>query len=94
MGVPNVGRSVTTGDLLPGEAATLALADIVEVRRKAVEMLELEQRIAALEGKNDRTGTPHGQAGRNQGPQRCRERSRQAVGKGRDAPMCWPISAA
>lgn len=42
-------QAVAAGDLLPGEAATLA--GIVEARRKAVETLELEQRITALEGK-------------------------------------------
>ena len=40
-------RAVAAGDLLPGEAATLA--GIVEVRRKALETQELEQRITALE---------------------------------------------
>lgn len=42
-------QAVAAGDLLPGEAATLA--GIVEARRKAVETLELEQRITALEEK-------------------------------------------
>jgi hypothetical protein len=42
-------QAVATGDLLPGEAATLA--SIVEARRKAVETQELEQRITALESK-------------------------------------------
>jgi hypothetical protein len=42
-------QAVAAGDLLPGEAATLA--GIVEARRKAVETLELEQRITALESK-------------------------------------------
>lgn len=42
-------QAVAAGDLLPGEAATLA--GIVEARRKALETLELEQRITALEGK-------------------------------------------
>ncbi|MBK7674388.1 MAG: hypothetical protein IPJ27_06230 [Candidatus Accumulibacter sp.] len=42
-------QAVATGDIVPGEAATLA--GIVEARRKAVETLELEQRITALEGK-------------------------------------------
>lgn len=41
-------QAVAAGELLPGEAATLA--GVVEARRKAVETLELEQRIAALEG--------------------------------------------
>lgn len=41
-------QAVAAGDLLPGEAARLA--GIVEARRKAVETLELEQRITALEG--------------------------------------------
>ncbi len=40
-------QAVGAGDLLPGEAATLA--GIVENRRRAIETLELEQRIAALE---------------------------------------------
>jgi len=47
-------QAVADGELLPGEAATLeaaTLAGIVEARRKAVETLELEQRITALEGK-------------------------------------------
>jgi hypothetical protein len=42
-------QAVAAGDLLPGEGSTLA--GIVEARRKAVETLELEQRITALEGK-------------------------------------------
>ncbi|MEF8735353.1 MAG: DUF5681 domain-containing protein [Candidatus Accumulibacter necessarius] len=40
-------QAVAAGDLLPGEAATLA--GIVEARRKALETLELEARISALE---------------------------------------------
>jgi len=40
-------QAVAAGDLLPGEAATLA--GIVEARRKALEMQELEARISALE---------------------------------------------
>ncbi len=40
-------RAVAVGDLLPGEAATLA--GVVEARRKSLETLVLEQRIAALE---------------------------------------------
>ena len=42
-------QAVAAGDLLPGEAATMA--GIVEARRKAVETNELEARISALEGK-------------------------------------------
>jgi len=42
-------QAVAAGELLPGEAATLA--GIVDVCRKAVETNELEQRITALEGK-------------------------------------------
>jgi hypothetical protein len=42
-------QAVAAGDLLPGEAATLA--GIVEARRKAVETLELEARLTALESK-------------------------------------------
>lgn len=41
--------AVCAGDLLPGEGTTLS--GIVEQRRKAIESQELEQRIAALEGK-------------------------------------------
>lgn len=40
-------QAVAAGDLLPGEGT--ALAGMVEARRKAVETLELEQRITALE---------------------------------------------
>ena len=42
-------HAVAAGDLLPGEGT--ALAGIVEARRKAVETLQLEQRITALETK-------------------------------------------
>jgi hypothetical protein len=41
--------AVAAGELLPGEGATLA--GIIEGRRKALETLELEARISALEGK-------------------------------------------
>ncbi len=40
-------QAVASGDLTPGEAATLS--GIVENRRKAIETLELEQRIKAIE---------------------------------------------
>jgi hypothetical protein len=40
-------QAVAAGDLLPGEAATLA--GVVEARRRALETMELEQRITALE---------------------------------------------
>ena len=40
-------QAVAAGDILPGEAATLA--GIVEARRKAVETQELEARITELE---------------------------------------------
>ena len=43
-------EAVGTGDLLPGEGT--ALAGIVETRRKALETVELEQRISALEARN------------------------------------------
>lgn len=43
-------QAVAEGELLPGEANTLAA--IIEHRRKALETQELEQRIAALEAKN------------------------------------------
>ena len=42
-------QAVAAGDLLLGEGT--ALAGILEARRKAVETLELETRISALEGK-------------------------------------------
>lgn len=40
-------RAVASGDLTPGEASTLS--GIVEGRRKALETVELERRIEALE---------------------------------------------
>jgi hypothetical protein len=43
-------QAVASGELLPGEAATLA--GILETRRKALETQELERRIAALEVRN------------------------------------------
>ena len=42
-------QAVATGEILPGEAATLS--NIVEARRKALETQQLEQRITALESK-------------------------------------------
>jgi len=42
-------QSVADGDLLPGEATILS--NIVEKRRVALETLEFEQRISALEEK-------------------------------------------
>jgi hypothetical protein len=42
-------QAVAAGDLLPGEAATMA--GIVEARRRAVETQEFEARISALEEK-------------------------------------------
>lgn len=44
-------EAVAVGDLLPGEAATLA--NIIEARRKSLESLELEARISALEAASD-----------------------------------------
>lgn len=43
-------EAAATGELLLGEAQ--ALAGIIEGRRKALETLELEQRVAALEERN------------------------------------------
>ena len=40
-------EAVAVGDLMPGEAT--ALAGIGEARRKAIETVELEQRLTALE---------------------------------------------
>ena len=42
-------QAVATGEILPGEGATLS--NIVEARRKALETQQLEQRISALESK-------------------------------------------
>lgn len=42
-------QAVACGDLLPAEGTTLST--IVEAKRKAMETLELEQRITALEAK-------------------------------------------
>lgn len=44
-------QAVAVGDLMPGEAATLA--NIIEARRKSLESLELEARISALEAASD-----------------------------------------
>ncbi|HRP26574.1 MAG TPA: hypothetical protein PK725_15845 [Rhodocyclaceae bacterium] len=41
-------RSLASSDLLPSEAATLA--SVIENRRRAIETLDLEARIASLEG--------------------------------------------
>jgi hypothetical protein len=41
--------AMSRGDLTPSEAATVA--GLLDAKRKAIETLELEQRIAALEGK-------------------------------------------
>lgn len=43
-------QAVGEGEILPGEGS--ALAGIVESRRKALETVELEQRISALEAKH------------------------------------------
>jgi hypothetical protein len=43
-------EAVAMGNLLPAEGQVLA--SIIDGRRKALEMLELEQRIAALEARN------------------------------------------
>jgi len=43
-------QAVGEGEILPGEGT--ALAGIVESRRKALETVELEQRISALEAKH------------------------------------------
>jgi hypothetical protein len=43
-------QAVAAGDLLPGEGT--ALAGIVEARRKSIETLQLDLRIAALEARN------------------------------------------
>ena len=45
--------AVADGDVTPDEA--VALAHIVEVRRRAIETAELETRIAALEATNERS---------------------------------------
>ena len=45
--------AAASGEILPGEAQVLA--GIIEGRRKAVETLELEKRIAALEKQNAET---------------------------------------
>lgn len=44
-------QAVGVGDLLPSEGSVLA--GIVENRRRSIETLELESRIATLEGKNN-----------------------------------------
>ena len=46
-------QAVGEGEILPGEGT--ALAGIVESRRKALETVELEQRISALEARHGRS---------------------------------------
>jgi hypothetical protein len=46
-------HAVAAGELLPGEAATLS--GIVETRRRALETLELEVRVARLEERHAKT---------------------------------------
>jgi hypothetical protein len=46
-------QAVGSGDLLPGEGT--ALAGILEARRKTLETVELEQRVAAVEESHART---------------------------------------
>lgn len=43
-------EAVANGSITPGEASTLS--SVLEARRRALETLELETRIAALEGKS------------------------------------------
>lgn len=47
-------QAVASGDLTPGEAATLS--GIVENRRRTLETLELEQRISAIEAEQQKAG--------------------------------------
>jgi hypothetical protein len=54
-------EAVGGGEILPGEGT--ALAGILEARRKALETVELEQRISALEARHGQRGRKGGSAG-------------------------------
>jgi hypothetical protein len=47
--IGSVLRAVAEGELTPDEAATLAT--VLEAKRRSIELVELEQRIATLEQK-------------------------------------------
>lgn len=47
-------QSIAAGELTPGEGNTLAA--VIESRRRALETLELEQRIAAVEAEQQKAG--------------------------------------
>ena len=47
-------RAAADGDLTPDEA--VSIASLIETRRRTIETLELEQRIAALEQKRGTAG--------------------------------------
>lgn len=42
-------KALADGEIAPGEAT--AIAGVIEARRRSIETMELEQRVAALEGK-------------------------------------------
>ena len=42
--------AVASGEIMPGEAATLA--GVIDARRRAIELVEIEQRLRALEEQN------------------------------------------
>jgi hypothetical protein len=48
--VASIAGAMASGDLTPDEAATAA--GVVEVKRRALETVELERRVAALEAKD------------------------------------------
>ena len=45
-------QAMAQGEVTPDEAATIA--SVFEIRRKAIETLEFEQRLTALEGRKDK----------------------------------------
>jgi hypothetical protein len=47
--------AMARGDITPSEAATVA--GVLDVKRRALELIELEQRVAALEQHQQRKGT-------------------------------------
>jgi polyhydroxyalkanoate synthesis regulator phasin len=52
-----VTQAVARGELTPDEAQ--AVATLLEIQRKTIELVELEQRIAALEAEQDRGNAGH-----------------------------------
>ena len=50
--LPRSKPAMAQGEVTPDEAATIA--SVFEIRRKAIETFEFEQRLTALEGRKDK----------------------------------------